>query len=153
MSHRLNRFLLLPLLAVCTFFAASVPVRAQEGVSASLQINLGSRPRWGSIRGTRVREIRSAERPDYDVYLCGGTYYAYDNDRWYSSRSGRGEFVLIDERFVPLEFSRIPREHWRHYPSAWMEKNHHDNGRRGHGRGHERDHDGDDQRGHGHDHK
>ena len=139
MSHRSNRYLLLPLLALCVSFAAPAPVHAQ-GTSATLQINFGSQPRWVPIRGTRVREIYAVGRPDYDVYRYGGTYYAFSNDRWYSSRTGRGQFYVIEERYVPREFYRIPRQHWRHYPSRWdREDRGRGNGRgnkHGNGRGH-----------------
>jgi frataxin-like iron-binding protein CyaY len=93
--------------------------RGSDGSSASLQINFGSTPRWSGIRGTRVREIRGGNRPDYDMFSYGGSYYVYRDNRWYSSRRRTGQFNLIDDRSVPREFSRIPRSHWRSYPSGW----------------------------------
>jgi len=94
----------------------------QDRTYSSLEINLGSRPRWWGIRGTRVQEMRGGGRPDYDVFRYAGVYYIFRYDRWYMSRSGRGRFVAIDNRNVPFELSRIPRNHWRTYPTAWMDE-------------------------------
>ena len=134
MNFRSKRHLLLPLLALAVTCAAVGPARAQYhqvqssgGTSASLQISFGSAPQWTTVRGTRIREIRMSQRPDYDMYSYGGTYYVYQNDVWYSSRRPQGRFVVIDERYVPREFSRVPRDHWRNYPQGWMDR--HGNGR------------------------
>jgi hypothetical protein len=59
----------------------------------------------------------------YDVFRYGGSYYAYDNNRWYSSDRESGEFVAMDVRSVPSELSRVPREHWRNYPTTWQDQN------------------------------
>jgi hypothetical protein len=95
--------------------------RYSDRVSANLDINFDSRPRWSSIRGTNIREIRSGGRSDYDMFRYGRTYYAYNhnNGRWYASRNYSGRFMLIDDRSVPRELRRIPRNHWRNYPTAW----------------------------------
>ncbi len=95
-----------------------------SGPSASLQVNLGNTARWSEIQGTRVREIQSDDRPNYDMFGYGDSYYIYDNDRWYASRSTNGRFSAIDDRNVPQEFTNIPRSHWRNYPSSWQ--NHRD---------------------------
>lgn len=96
--------------------------RHQGGGSATLSITFQSRPHWTGVPGTRVEVIPAPERPAYDVFRYGGTYYAYDNDRWYSSNRESGNFIMIDERSVPSELTRVPREHWRHYPSAWQDQ-------------------------------
>jgi hypothetical protein len=121
--------LLLPLLALSASLAMAVSVHAQDRqhqgsdrTSATLQINLRTTPHWTAIRGTRVEELPAAERPDYDMFRYGGTYYVYHNDRWYTSPRERGDFTVIDERSVPSEFSGIPREHWRNYPSQWQDR-------------------------------
>jgi hypothetical protein len=141
MNTRSKRHLLLPLLALAVTFVAVAPAHAQYhqvqgtgGTSASLQISFGSAPHWTTVRGTRVREIRTSDRPDYDMYNYGGTYYVYQNDSWYSSRRPQGRFVAMDERNVPREFSRVPRNHWRNYPQGWMDRNGNNNGY-GNGRG------------------
>jgi len=129
MSIRFTRHLLLPLLALAVTCAAVAPARAQyqhnpnsSGTSATLTINFGTSPHWTTIRGTNVRTIRQSERPDYDIYRYGGRYYVYQNDHWYMSRRGYGQFTMIDERYVPAEFSRVPRAHWRNYPQGWMDR-------------------------------
>jgi len=98
--------------------------QGSDRASASLQINFGSTPRWSNIRGTNVREIRSGGRSDYDIFRYGRTYFAYNhmNQRWYASRNYSGRFMLIDNRSVPRELRRIPRNHWRNYPTAWEDR-------------------------------
>ena len=136
MTHRSTKLRMLPLLALTVGLAVVASAQAQDyrapatgGTSATLQINFGSTPHWSSVRGTRVQEIRQGERADYDVFRYGGRYYAYNNDRWYMSRRPRGQFMYIDDRSVPSELSRVPRDHWRNYPSAWSDRN--DQSRRG----------------------
>jgi hypothetical protein len=96
--------------------------RQPDGSSASLQISFGSAPRWYGIRGSRVREIRGGQRPDYDMFNFAGSYYVYRDGRWYSSRRGDGEFTHMNDRDVPREISRVPRSHWRNYPSGWSNR-------------------------------
>jgi hypothetical protein len=126
MTNRRSRHLLLPLLALSMSLALAATVHAQQyqygsgsSVSGTLRINLGGTPRWTSVSGTRVEEIADGQRPDYDMFRYNGSYYAYNNDRWYTSRNDRGDFVMIDDANVPSEFSSIPRDHWRNYPSRW----------------------------------
>ncbi len=121
--------LLLPTLATGLALALvlAVPVRAQDHGgerpvtgSATLRVNLGTALHWAGIGGTRVEELPATERPEYDMFRYGGTYYVYDNNRWYNSPREYGDYVAIDERSVPSEFSNVPREHWHNYPSAWQ---------------------------------
>jgi hypothetical protein len=93
------------------------------GTSAYLQVNFGTTPRWAGVQGTRVEEIPMAQRPGYDVFRYGGSYYAYNNNRWYSSSRETGNFAAIDDRSVPSDLRSVPREHWRNYPSAWQNQN------------------------------
>ena len=126
MIRRTTKHLLLPLLALSMTLALAATAQAQgsSGVSASLQVNFGSTPHWTSVRGTRVQVIRQGEqRPDYDMFRYGGSYYAYNNNHWYKSRRARGQYTMIDDRFVPREFSRVPRNHWHNYPSGWGDAN------------------------------
>jgi hypothetical protein len=97
--------------------------RGSDGTSATLQVNFGTTPHWTSVRGTRVREIRQADRPGYDMFRYGGHYYAYNNNRWYTSNRDRGSYAPIDDRSVPSELSRVPRDHWQNYPSSWVDAN------------------------------
>lgn len=129
MNHP-RKSLLLPLLSITLALATVASVGAQErhdsngNTSGSLQVTLGSAPQWSDIRGTRVQEIRDRDsRPEYDMFRYGRNYYVYDNNQWYSSRHDRGRFTRIDERRLPGQINRVPREHWRNYPSGWGERN------------------------------
>ncbi len=148
-----KRILLLALLALGLALAMVTPARADEhrrqessGDFSSLQVVFSVAPHWVGIRGTNVWEIRSGERPDYDMYRCRDSYYVFSNDRWYWSRRQHGQFRLIDERAVPRELSFVPRDHWRRYPRGWINRN--VNPRPG-----GREHDGNEWRGRGSNHK
>ena len=141
MTIRSNRPLLLPLLVLGVAFAMTAPLLAHDvhaqGTSASLQVTFGSTPHWTNVRGTHVREIRAGEGPGYDMFNYGGSYYAYNNSHWYKSRSSRGAYTQIDDRAVPKEINKVPRNHWKSYPSSWGDENHRpnsDNQRQGHNR-------------------
>jgi len=108
--------LLFPMVALGLTLAAAVPAHAQD---ASLRVTFGHQPRWVGVQGTQVREIRTADRPDYDMFRYGGRYYAYNNNHWYSSRRGNGRYRMIEDREVPMQITRVPREHWRNYPAGW----------------------------------
>ena len=148
MSIRPKLRILVPLLALGMTLATVASVRAQNrqydrqydrtrGGETSLQITFGSRPHWVGVPGTSVREIRQGDRTDYDMFRYGRSYYAYnsENGRWYVSRGWRGEFYLIDDRAVPTELRRIPRNHWRNYPTSWENRNYGDRRYRGRDRG------------------
>jgi hypothetical protein len=57
------------------------------------------------------------------------------------SRRDRGQYRLIDDRQVPRELRRIPRDHWRNYPTAWENRGY-DGDRRGYDRGYDGDRSG-----------
>ena len=123
MTRNRTRVLLLPLLALCLTFAGSGVASSQTSTSASLQISFGTAPHWVSVGGTGVRRIRDNEGPGYDMFRYGGSYYAYNNDQWYRSRTMRGQYSPIEARNVPRAFSKVPCNHWRHYPSNWSGQN------------------------------
>lgn len=126
MKVHTHKHLVLPMLALSLTLAMATQARAQgdqDRGSTTLQVNFGSRPHWNGVRGTHVREVRSGERPDYDVFSYGGNYYAYSNNRWYKSRRQSGQYAAIDDQSVPKEFTRVPREHWRNYPTGWTDNN------------------------------
>jgi len=81
MVHRSRIQILLPLLAMSLTLGMIGSAQAQDA-SANFQVTFGSRPHWTSVQGTRVQEIRQADRPDYDMFRYGGNYYAYNNNRW-----------------------------------------------------------------------
>jgi hypothetical protein len=132
--------LLAPLLAMGMALVLVASASAQDrqytrsqSSGVSLQINFGSTPHWSRVPGTQVRMIRQGDRTDYDIFQYGRSYYAYnnDNERWYMSRRSRGHFRLIDDRAVPVELRRVPRNHWRNYPASWEDRNdRYDRGRR-----------------------
>lgn len=119
MNVRSKSRILIPLLALGMTLATVASVRADT--RASLQINFGTKPHWVAVPGTSVREIRQGDRTDYDMFRYGRSYYAYNNadGRWYTSRGYQGRFVMIDDRSVPRDLRRIPRNHWRNYPTSW----------------------------------
>lgn len=117
MSLRFVKHLVLPALTLGLTLAGWTPVHAQD---ATFQVRFGTRrPHWESVRGTHVRVVRDTDRPDYDVFRYQGNYYAYNNNRWYRSRHQDGDYVVVEDRDVPRDFSRVPRERWRNYPQTW----------------------------------
>ena len=130
MITRSKTRLLVPVLALSISLGIAASAQAQDrrydqsgGTSTSLQVAFGSAPHWTGVRGTRVQEIRPDERPGYDMFRYNGRYYARSNNQWYTSRRGHGQFNSMDERNVPRELSRVPRDHWQNYPSNWTDAN------------------------------
>lgn len=126
--------LLTPMLALGMTLMTTNVVHAQSGygqrsnttVSGSLQVRFGTTPRWVDVSGTRVQEIRQEDRPDYDMFRYDNRYYAYNNNRWYMSNQPDGSFDYMDSQSVPVELQKVPREHWRTYPSDWQDRDHGD---------------------------
>jgi hypothetical protein len=118
------------LLALSLTFAMVASVQAQDrhdqrpsGTTATLQVNFGTAPHWSGVRGTHVQMMRQTERPKYDMFRYGRTYYAYNNNQWYRSNRMNGGYVYMNDRDVPREVSRVPRAHWQNYPSGWNDRN------------------------------
>jgi hypothetical protein len=124
MNVRPKKHLWIPMLALSMTLAMAAAGSAQAA-NASLQINFGSSPHWVGVPGTQVREIRQGDHTDYDMFRYGNRYYAYNSAdaRWYMSRRARGRFVMIDDRSVPSDMRRIPRNYWRNYPASWEDRN------------------------------
>jgi hypothetical protein len=122
MKIRPKMHLVVPMAALIALVALAAPAPARA--ATSLQISFGSSPHWVGVNGTRVREIRPGDRSDYDMFQFGGAYYAYNNNdgRWYMSRRARGRYRMISDRDVPSDFRRVPRNHWRNYPSSWEDR-------------------------------
>lgn len=99
--------------------AQSWQEKRDTGTSSTLRVEFGRSLHWTAIPGTRIEELPVSERTRYDVFRHGGSYYAFDDDRWFMSARERGDFREIDDRDVPDEFSAIPRDHWRAYPNRW----------------------------------
>ncbi len=141
MTHHRKNLWMLPLLASSLVLTLAVSANAQErhdqerhdsnygqnrhdqqSTDTNFQVNFTTAPHWTTVRGTHVREIRQGERPDYDMFRYGRNYYVYNNNQWYRSGRSNGEFTVIDERSVPSELSRVPRQHWHNYPSQWSDR-------------------------------
>jgi hypothetical protein len=127
MTTPLRLRLWLPVLALSMTLAFAHSAHAQT--DASIQVTFGHSPHWVGVPGTRVREIRSSDRPDYDMFNYGGWYYAYQNNHWYRSHRSRGRFTMVEDRRVPMQISHVPREHWHNYPPNWQDQS--SNPRRG----------------------
>jgi hypothetical protein len=127
MTIRSRSRFMLSLLALGLTLVMAAPVIAQTrdgrrpaGTSATLRVRFGTTPRWDRApAGMSVRQIREQDRPDYDMFRYGGSYYAYHDNQWYRSRRGQGDYRWINERQVPQQFHQVPPEHWRNYPSGW----------------------------------
>jgi hypothetical protein len=121
--HRKAHLVLLLTLSVALGTVPSVPT-ASGATDVSIQINFGTAPHWVGVQGTQVQVIRRADRTDYDMFHYGRFYYVYNHNdyRWYRSRAWRGRFVWIDERSLPDELRRVPRQNWRNYPATWHDE-------------------------------
>ena len=92
-------------------------------------------PHWQAVPGTKVYWVRADERPAFDLFRFGTRFYLFDQGQWYRSNREDRDYVVIQERYVPLAISRVPSQHWRSYPKGWMNpKNPHYNGRHDNGR-------------------
>jgi len=112
--------------------------QGSNGSYATIQVGYRSAPYWMNVGGTNVRMI-SQGGPDYDMFHYGNSYYAYNNDRWYTSHYSQGQFAYVDERNVPSELSRVPQHYWKSYPQGWGDQSgyrHSDHGNRGRYEGH-----------------
>jgi hypothetical protein len=122
--------MLIALLVSGACAAVSAPAMARDrdygsnngyntGSSFSINIDLGSHPQWRPVRGSRVYQMSGAPSR-YDAFRYGGYYYVYDNNQWYRSHRTRGQFAQIDDRFVPREFQKVSRDHWRN--ASWQDQ-------------------------------
>ena len=136
------QFLLLALM-LGVIALATVPVsavgsgdsRTWNRVSAAPTVTFSTTPRWEVIPGTRVALVSAAERPNYDLFRYGSTYYIYNDGNWYRSNQLNQTFGVIDESIVPIAISGVPNNQWRSYPPGWMNpKNPHYSGRHDNGK-------------------
>lgn len=125
-----RQFAIVLTLALGTIVGVATLARAD--VAATFQVTFGKSPHWVGVQGTKVKEIRQGERPDYDIFKCGGRYYVHNADGWYCSKKSHGDFAKIEETAVPRDLARVPRDHWKNYPAGWteppMEEKHHGKG-------------------------
>jgi hypothetical protein len=82
---------------------------------------------------TQVYVVRDT-RCNYDFFRYGVYWFIWNDGYWYRSRSYRGPFRVIEERYVPVAIWNVPSRHWRHHPHGGppglAKKNHRHN--RGH---------------------
>lgn len=82
-------------------------------------VSFKTEPRWVVIPGTTVYQVRTSERPRYDLFRYGSDYYVYQNGNWYLASSMSGPYAAITVDRVPTEFRSIRQTYWRSYPKGW----------------------------------
>ena len=100
--------------------------RGQNQAPTSPRVEFRRQPRWLRVQSTNVQMTSMQQRPAYDLFKLGSTYYIHDNGYWYRSNRWNGTYTAIDLRYVPTEFMSVPRQYWRDYPEAWATRT--DNG-------------------------
>ena len=117
----------------CAFAAAivagvlltSVPARAD----ISVRVDIGSappaphfvfraRPHEQYFPEQRVYIVDDPGIGDYDCFRYGGYYWVFRDGYWYRSAGWRGRFVVVQPRYVPAVFYRVPPTRWKHHPSG-----------------------------------
>ena len=63
----------------------------------------------------RVYVVRDHDCDD-DVFRYSGAWWVVRDGRWYRSRTWRGPFAYVHERYVPAAIWRVPAKHWRRHP-------------------------------------
>ena len=111
--------------ALAGVLLTSVPVRA----GIDVRINIGNapppprmifqaRPHERFYRGEGVYVVDDPGMGDYDCFRYGGFYWMFRDGYWYRSTSWRSRFVVIEPRYVPAVFYRMPATRWKHRPSG-----------------------------------
>ena len=104
---------------------ASVPARADIDV----RINIGNappaprlifqaRPNERFYPGEGVYIVDDPRAGDYDCFRYGGYYWMFRDGYWYRAPNWRTRFVVINPRYVPAVFYRMPPTRWKHHPSG-----------------------------------
>ncbi|HET7225489.1 MAG TPA: hypothetical protein VFK69_07205 [Candidatus Eisenbacteria bacterium] len=120
---RLVSGVVLAMLAGVVF--TSIPVHAD----ISVRIDIGNapppprfvfraRPHEQYFPDQRVYLVDDPRIGDDDCFRYGGYYWLFHDGYWYRSRSWRGRFVVIEPRYVPAVFYRVPPTRWKHHPSG-----------------------------------
>lgn len=92
-------------------------------------IVFSSPPSMVLVPGTRVYVVRAGDRPAYDYYRYGSTYYIYNDGYWYRSTAYNGPYRVIETRYVPRQIVTV-RSHPHGMPPGQAKKYRH-RGRRG----------------------
>ena len=124
------------LMSIATAMATGVTARAGDGYSydgttrirtttttttrmQAPRLTFTHTPQWQQVSGTPVFMVRDEDRPDFDMFRYGNTYYIYDNGNWFRANRWNGTYQWFDEAYVPSALARVPEAEWRSYPSAW----------------------------------
>jgi hypothetical protein len=103
----------------------SIPARADINVRIDVgnappppRFVFRARPHERYFPDQRVYLVDDPRIGDDDCFRYGGYYWLFHDGYWYRSASWRGRFVVIEPRYVPAVFYRVPPTHWKHHPSG-----------------------------------
>jgi hypothetical protein len=77
-----------------------------------------ARPRERFLPGQGVYVVDDPRVGDNDCFRYGGYYWVFRDGYWYRASSWRRHFVVVQPRYVPAVFYRLPPAHWKHRPSG-----------------------------------
>jgi hypothetical protein len=104
---------------------AGAPARADIDVHISIggappppHFAFRARPHERYISGRGVYVVDDPGVGDYDCFRQGGYYWIFRDGYWYRSSGWRGRYVVVQPRYVPAVFYRLPPAHWKHRPSG-----------------------------------
>lgn len=120
MKNRSNAMALLGLAVLVAGMTAPLAAHAQYNAPAPPAVEFRYPPRWVAVPGTSVQMVRRDERPAYDMFNVGSSYYIYDNGYWYRSDTWNGPFRVTGEPSLPRELRDVPQDEWQNYPSGWV---------------------------------
>ena len=76
------------------------------------------RPRERYYSDDRIYVIEDPGVGDNDCFRYAGYYWVFNDGYWYRSPSWRGHFRVVEPRYVPAAFYRMPAARWKHQPSG-----------------------------------
>lgn len=95
--------------------------RSEAGVSADVNIRLGSRPapvvvfeREPDVVLVPSTRVYYVDGLDYDLFRYGQYWYINDSGYWYRARNYRGPFAQIGFNYVPRPIIVVPERYHRH---------------------------------------
>ena len=103
----------------------SVPVRADIDVRINIsnappapRMAFRARPHERLVPGEGIYVVDDPGVGDNDCFRYGGYYWVFRDGYWYRSANWRGRFIVVQPRYVPTVFYRLPPSHWKHHPSG-----------------------------------
>lgn len=99
---------------------------AHAGTNIGISVNIGDappppvvvvreEPHLVYVREARVWVVED-DRWEDDCFRVGAYWYSWHSGYWYRSRTWRGPFRVIEERYVPTAIHRLPPRHWKRHP-------------------------------------